>query len=540
MAGYQAFNEKFVSSDQNNLEDFSNFDARRMRNSMLWAMYENTAYDAVHTWAESLKTKKGLYKHIRNIYNPSYRIGEFWKAKLYGGVLDPAAGDGTQTPSCLPIVTESTELRAAIAQVWAWSNWQVNKDIFGLRTSVLGDGLLQIMDSPSKEKVYIRSVHPSRLKDIELDEFGNVKGYVFEWKAEDPRKQVGEVTYREVCTRDGDLVVYQTYLNEGLYAWDGNPVGEDGKIQAEWTEDYGFVPLVFLKHNDVGLDYGWSELYPSLSKFREVDDQASKLHDQIRKLVEGAWLFAGVADPATTKKATGQAATIEKPQPARTEQKVFYTNDSNAKAHSLVADIKIDQVSANIKDIIAEIERDYPELRVDLTNITGDISGRALRINRGPASAKVIQRRPNYDNALVRAQQMAVAIGGMRGYENFGTFNLDSFAAGTLNHSIGYRPVFENDPMDKLEEEKLLWENAGLAKKSGVPLPVYLKRQGWSEKEIAEITNSEEYQLYLETSRSALEGLKAANLANTEGSGTNNDTNNNDQNNDPNNNDSNI
>jgi len=293
--------------------------------------------------------------------------------------------------------------------------------------------------------------------------------------------------------------------------------------------------LVFLKHNDVGLDYGWSELYPSLSKFREVDDQASKLHDQIRKLVEGAWLFAGVADPGTTKKATGQTATDEKPQPARTEQKVFYSNNADAKAHSLVADIKIDQVSANIKDIIAEIERDYPELRVDLTNITGDISGRALRINRGPASAKVIQRRPNYDNALVRAQQMAVAIGGMRGYENFGTFNLDSFDAGKLNHSIGYRPVFENDPMDKLEEEKILWENAGLAKKSGVPLPVFLKRQGWSQKEIAEITNSEEYQLSLETSRSALEGLKAANLANTEGSGTNDNTDNNDDQNSDNN-----
>lgn len=532
MAGYKAFNERFVSSDQNNLSNYSDFDARKMRNSMLWAMYENTAYDSIHTWAESLKTKKGLYKHIRNIYNPSYRIGEFWKAKLYGGVLDPAAGDGVATPSCLPIVTNSTELRKAIAQVWAWSNWQVNKDIFALRTSILGDGILQVMDSPIKEKVYIRSVHPSRLKDIDLDEFGNVKGYIFEWKAPDPRNQTGDVTYREVCTRDGDTIVYQTYLNEGLYAWDGNPVGEDGELKAEWTEDYGFVPMVFLKHNDVGLDYGWSELYPSLSKFREVDDQASKLHDQIRKLVEGAWLLAGVTDPATTKKATGQAATDEKPQPGRTEQKIFYTNNAEAKPHSLVADIKVDQVSANIKDIIAEIERDYPELRVDLTNITGDISGRALRINRGPASAKVLQRRPNYDNALVRAQQMAVAIGGMRGYDNFSGFNLDSFNAGGLDHSIGYRPVFENDPMDNLEEDKLFWENAGLAKKAGVSLPVYLKRQGWPQKEINEVIKSDEYRLSLEASRLAVDGLKAASLANTEGSGTsdNQDDNADDQN----------
>ena len=109
---------------------------------------------------------------------------------------------------------------------------------------------------------------------------------------------------------------------------------------------------------------------------------------------------------------------------------------------------------------------------------------------------------------------MAVAIGGMRSYENFSGFDLDSFAGGGLEHSIGDRPVFDNDPIDDLEESKLFWENAELAKKAGVPLTVYLKREGWGDEEIAEITDSEEYQMRQEASRSAMEGLR---LARTEG-----------------------
>ena len=504
MTGYKAFNESYVSSDQINLANFTDYQARKLRYSILWAMYENTAYDKIHSWAVSYKTQKGLYKYIRNIYNPSYRLGEFWKSKLLGGALDPLAGDGTKVPSALPINTTNEALRPAIAQVWKWSNWQVKKDVFGLWTPVLGDGVLKIVDDLARGKVYMKPVHPSALSDLELDEFGNVKAYVLEYQRDDPRKgRSGMVTYREIAERDGDAVVYSTYLESGLYAWDADK-------GAEWEESYGFIPMVVLQHNDVGLDFGWSELYPGLSKFREVDDQASKLNDQIRKLVEGAWLMAGVTKAKTTPTATGTEATDEKPQPGREEMKIFYATDSNAKAHSLVSPLDIAAVSANIKDHIAELERDYPELKVDMANASGDISGRALRINRAPAAAKVDQRRPNYDNAIVRAHQMAISIGGMRGYEAFKDFDLDSYADGKLDHSIGIRPVFGNDPMDKLEEGKEFWGNAKLAKEAGVPLVVYLKEAGWDEDKIKGLVDSEEYAMRLEATKNAVEGTRMA------------------------------
>lgn len=508
MTGYKAFREKYVSSDQINITNFTDFDARRLRYSILWAMYENTAYDKIHTWSVSYKSEKGLYKYIRNIYNPSYRLGEFWKAKLLGGMLDPQAGDGSETPSALPIVTDIAELRPAIAKVWQWSNWQIKKDVWGLWTPLLGDGVLKIVDDPDKQKVYLKPIHPSRLKDVELDDFGNVKGYVIEYQRPDPRNSLsGDVTYREEAFRNGDLVEYRTYLNQALYAWDNQ--------DAQWSVPYGFVPMVVHQHNDVGLDFGWSELYPGLSKFREVDDQASKLHDQIRKLVEGAWLIAGVTKPSSTPVATGQDATDEKPQPGRDEIKAIYTNNVGAAAHSLVSTIDITAVSSNIKDFITELERDFPELKVDLANASQDLSGRALRINRAPAEAKVLQRRPNYDHAIVRAQQMAIAIGGYRGYDDaFKGFDLSSFADGKLEHRIGERPVFGTDPMDELEQEGVFWDNATKAKGAGVPLVVYLKQQGWSEDQIFEVTQSEEFQLRNDAMRNAAEANR---LINTEG-----------------------
>ena len=510
MTGYKAFNESYFQSDQIDLANFTDYDARRLRYSILWAMYENTAYDKIHKWSVSYKTQKGLYKYIRNIYNPSYRLGEFWKTKLLGGMLDPEAGDGKATPSALPIVTENESLRPAIAQVWQWSNWQVKKDVFGLWTPVLGDGVLSVVDDPMREKVYLKVTHPGSLKAVELDDFGNVKGYILEYQREDPRSgRSGMVTYKETATRNGDDVEYNTYLDNGLFAWNGDAYS--------WSVPYGFVPMVVLQHNDVGLDFGWSELYPGLSKFREVDDQASKLHDQIRKLVEGAWLISGMSKPTATPVASGQDATDEKPQPGREELKIIYATNPGATATSLVSPIQIGEVSGNIKDLISELERDFPELKVDLANSGQDLSGRALRINRAPAEAKVMQRRPNYDNAIVRAQQMAVAIGGYRGYgDAFSGFNLDSYAAGNLDHSIGHRPVFDTDPLDKLTESGTFWDNAKKARDAGVPLPVFLKQEGWTEDRISEVVNSEEYQIKVDSARNL---ANINNLANGEGSG---------------------
>lgn len=510
MASMRAFREPYLVADPADETEFASAEARQLRYSLYWAFYENTAYRHIHRWAKKYKTDFGLYRYIRNIYNPAYRLGEFWKIFLMGGALDMAAGDGKDKPSALPIVTGNEALRGAIGKVWRWSNWQLQKDILTLYGPVLGDVALKVVDDAERHKVYLEVVHPITLAALDLDAFGNVKGYTIRETREDPRQnRAGQtVVYSEVADRpDEQNVRYRTYLDGKPYKWNGQ--------SEEWEAPYGFVPMVAIRHIDVGFTWGWSELHAARPKIQEVDDLASKQHDQIRKLIDAPWLFVGVDKPKKEPKTQGADATRDQPSPGREEIPALY-GSMGADAKPLVAPLDIAATSEEIQAVLEELERDYPELQMDIWTVSGDVSGRALRTARQRAEAKVRQRRGNYDDALVRAQQMAVAIGGMREYApEFAPFNLDSYAAGGLDHAIGERPVFAVDPLDDTEIDAAFWGAAKAATESGMPLMAYLKDAGWSEERIQAILDDPEFQNKIEAMKlSAQASQQAIEMAN--------------------------
>lgn len=479
-AGLQAFREGFMSADTLDEREFGEFEARRLRYDLLWAIYENTAYRDIHSWSKKLRGDYGLYKYIRGIHNPAFRLIEFHVTHLLGGPLDLEAGDGTKTPTAIPITGASSTLKKAIAATWRNSNWAIQKEVWTRRGTCFGDAGLLVVDDVAREKVYLKPLHPGTLKDAVLDPWGNVKGYTIEEERPDPRPgrrpEAPYVTYTEVCMRDGDNVVYRTFLNNAPYNWTDDP-----SAKPEWTEPYGFVPLVLNQHLNVGLDWGWSELHAGLGKFREVDDQASALSDQIRKLVNAPWLFTGMTENDRPKRPTRSAGEAGK------QEAVILYGDKDARAHALVAPVPIGEVSERINGQIAEIERDYPELQMDIWTASGSASGRALRVARQRVTGKMLMRRTGYDSALVRAHQMCVAIGGHRGYEGYRGFSLDSYASGKLDHQIGARSVFEVDPLDEIEQDKEFWTAAKSAEDAGMPIELYLERKGWSEADIAKI-----------------------------------------------------
>lgn len=482
MAAIKAFREPYLLATLHDPGDFEDWDARRVRYAILWGFYENTAYAQSHNWSQAYRAKYGLYRYVRGIYNPANRIVGFCRDHVWGGALDREA----QAEGALPILTDNEALRPAIAQLWRWANWNTRKDLVTLYGAALGDSAIRVVDDVTHGKVYMDVVNPGTLEDVTLDDYGNVKGYTITETRKDPRGSGRDVSYQEVASRDGDSVVYQTFLDGAPYAWNGEA--------AEWAVAYGFVPLVVVKHIDVGLKWGWSELHAGRGKFSEVDDVASKLNDQIRKLVDAPWFFTGMKGPETTPKPTSAHNATTDPLIGRQEMPAFYSSNDNAKATALVAPLDIAATSATIREMLAELERDYPELRLSVAQAAGEVSGRALRTARQPVETKIAQRRGVYDNALVRAQQMAVAIAGWRGLPDFRGFGLDSYEAGALDHQIGTRPVFEEDPIDGAEIDRAFWESAKLAIDAGVPLPVYLDLQGWDADRIESITGSEEYQ----------------------------------------------
>jgi len=480
--GIVAFKEAYLTSHIIDTSDWSSFDSRRLRYAVNWASYEGTSYRDVHTFATAYRKQYGLYKYIRPIYNPAYRDGEFWKAHIFGGLLDVGAGE----TGAIPIATEDDTLREAIAHLWKWSRWQVQKDILTVRGAILGDIAIQVVDDVAKERVYLKLLYPGLISDIDRDSFGNIKAYNIEETRDDPTGATRTVTYREQVTRDGDYVVYETFLNGNPYAWPQN-VDRSGKPVSVWAEPYGFIPLVVIQHNDVGLDWGWSELHPVRAKIQEVDDIASLTSDHIRKTIDPIWLMKGMKQSTITLSGAADDADADRPAPGREEIKAIWGASPDSSVEAMVADLDLETVLLHIDTILKEIERDVVELSQDIHTASGDASGRALRTARQPVIAKVIQRRANYDAGMVAIQQMAVAIGGWRGYNGYKGFGLESYGKGDLEHSVAARAVFEEDALDQIEIDAAFWQAAEQAGKAGVNLDAYLREAGWNSERIANL-----------------------------------------------------
>lgn len=507
-AGTSAFKESYMKADTQNADtaDWNEYEARNLRYELLTAYYQGNAYRSVNRFAKKMKAEYGLYKHTRGIYNPAFRIGSFYRQHVWGGHLDAMAGNGVEQASALPIISDNKPLFEGVARLWRDSRWKINRNFTPLWGAVLGDMFLQVVDDPARGKVYINSIYPSSVFDVAKDNYGNIKSYVILERRIDPDGNgKTQVDYREEVVRDGDLVQYRLFKDSNPYSW-GNRDSEGNPVDA-WEIPYGFVPMVHIKHNDVGLDWGMSELQPKLEVFREIDDIGSKLGDQIRKTVDPPILFSGVPNPSTTPSPAGAAATASRPEPSREETPALY-GAVGADAKFLVAPIDIDAVVNKIKHDLDLLEQDYPELAlIKAIRSSGDITGVAIERLQEQSAQKVLAIRDTYDDALVRIHQMALSIGGMRGYDGYSAFNENSFASGDLDHQIGVRPVFNPTKSSELAAEKTRQETVKLAIDSGQPLATYLKKMGESDEYIQEIEASPEYQARI----SSLESLSMLN-----------------------------
>jgi hypothetical protein len=478
-AAAQAFKENYVTSQVENDSDWDSFAARKLRYEMQWAAYENSLYRDIHSWAAGYRKAYQLYAYIRNVYNPTYRLVEFYRMMLWGGKLDEAAGQKGAIPFTTYGDTDDAKLRVAIAKLYRDSNWAVYKDIVTPWGAAMGDVGVRIVDDPVREQIRLELVHPSIIKSVEL-EHGFVKGYEVEYECNLPAS-TKRVKYLEVCERgEGDTITFKTYADGKPFTW----YPEYGS--STWSAGYGFVPFVMIQHNNVGNDWGWAETHAGQPKFNEADDQASLLHDYIRKIVNPKWMFFGMSKPASNPRNTRETATLDRSQPGRESMDALYCASPEGKAQALVTGgINIDAINNTLRGILDELERDYPELRDDVFASAQRQEG--VRTARQKIEAKVINRRQNYDGALVRCNQMAIAIGGYKNYEGYDGYDLASYDKGELNHYVSERPVFSTDKPSQYADEKTMWEAVKAAMDLGFSAETVLRRFGWTPKELEEM-----------------------------------------------------
>lgn len=419
--------------------DWNDYRARLMRYALAEAFYNNTVYRDIERFAPTLKHQYKLYKHIRGVYNPVYRQNEVIKSKIAGGALDWESLE----KGALIVAMADDALRQALIQALKWSNWGVNKGLYAHQTALLGDSLLWVVDDRARQKVRIEVIHPAKVKECAFDDVGNIQRVVLEYEREwiDPAtNKPKDVTYTYTADKNETVT-----LKDGEeFAWQvdnaGNPV-------SRWQNEYGFVSGVKAGFKDVGQLWDANAFHAEASKIHEINDAASILNDAIRIQQKTPMLLAGVKAPTTTPKMPGSLndGTTTTDASAQRDQSNFIYADKEASAHSLIVPIDLASASANLDAMLKELERDMPELALHrLRESGGDKPGIAIRNMYSDATGRLTEAAGNLDDALIRALQMCVSIGGYRGYMKFEAFDLDSYARGDLDFYIKERTFFED------------------------------------------------------------------------------------------------
>jgi hypothetical protein len=408
---------------------------------LLWDFYLNTSYlrapgrDPFNVIARYLSTQR-IYTRTRGIYNPVTRLVDFYVANIHGGRLDMAAGDNSLVPSALPIITQNPDIRPALSQLWKWSNWDINKADYVRYGATLGNSAIRVVDDLRSEQVRLEVVYPGEVVDMQLDSRGNVIYWLQEYQSQDNDGQ--PFMYGLEITRE----TFRTFKDGQLFSYD------DGNAGSTWENPYGFVPCVWVKHKNSGGDLGLCAYHHALPKINDLNELASHLSEQVKKTVHVQWLIAGASAPTSGEFESGN--------------KIWSVPQPDARPYSLNDNLDIKAVVELIMSRVEEIEKDFPELTFhkikESMGSSGDTPARAVRIAMHDAIAQTEEARVTYDSGLVRAQKMAMSIGGFRSYRGFEPFDLeDDFINGRLDHQIGVREVI---PWDEFELTQLAQQNA--------------------------------------------------------------------------------
>lgn len=421
---YAGWNENALIPTQE--KGWDEYYSRLARYELNSAYYSNIIYTQIAAYAAVFKKSRNLYRHIRGIYNPVSRLVDIYPAKVYGGSLDTEDG----TTGAIPLRCDNPQLVSAIMQVWAWSNWGVEKNTFVQGGAQLGDVFIKIVDNKRRQRVRMEVLHPAKVRYVEFDEANNIKYAVIEY--EDVDAATGKAfTYKEIITKD----TFYTYKNNEPFSY-----VEDDPTAFVYDNPYGFIPLVLAVHRrNIGVKFGASPFHNSTRKIDELNDAGSLLNDQLRKSINFPMVATGM------KKGDISFGVNDRDQAPI----LYIPKDTTLQA--LTVPLNIQDGVINMSKMQTELQDDMAELKLHNVVSSGGMSGKALEVLNQPAVDKIIEARGNYDDATIRAHMMAVTMAAVNGYEGFEAFDLNSYERGDLQHTIADRPVID-DSVGKQEK----------------------------------------------------------------------------------------
>lgn len=503
---------------------------------LMWDYYSNRAFQNWERYRQ-YRTDNGLYTYHRSIYNPFRRIVEFYVGQIYPGVLSEDGKDLPEgVPSAIPF-TEDTDpkLLTAISQIFQWSNWQIGKDRMVRYAGSLGNCLVEVMDDVPGRKVYFKVWWPDKVRDLRLNNSGDTKYYSIEYRVnivdaspEEAKAGGSEAFY--VYRRDVDDKTITTYRNGKLFDYVTNV--EDGPF-AIVPHPYTFAPATWVKHFDMGEEFGQPIMWASLDKIDEANDLASMYHDQLANILSSPiGISKAGSSGAVLKSDTAEMQRQRQQQDKATGRDKARVLEFPQGTQFLNIPWQVGEVSVAIDKVLHELEQDHPELAMYPTlRANPGIAGVAARALVGDVEKLVWPAEAMYDQHTIKLCQMAVAIAGYRlrnGWEaaaraagspldarhqKFANYGLDSYGAGDLAIAISKRPLFEPSEGDQWAVKEVKMRVLAAKVELGIP-----KEQVQSE--MGDYTDKQ-LQTFAEDAAKQQEAMGAALLAFNSGAGAN-------------------
>lgn len=414
---------------------------------VLRAYYQNNGlYDALAI----MLNQQGVWREaLKGLRNPAFRAVEFYPAVLWPGPLD----------QCLRIDGATDPVKAAIEQVWQWSNWAARKQVAARQLALYGDLFIKVATSADRQRVYLQLLEPEHVTDLETDE----RGYVTYARVDVPQadRDAAGVIRTSLHTEvwDKRTQQYRRWETTGKSASDR--LADLG--QPSETQDFGafgitFVPIVHAPFRDVGEDRGVGCFTLALDKIDEANRAATRLHQLLFRNNRAVWaLQANGLDvsgrPLPPPRLTDSVGADASADTLTLEDEGIVRLPGTSSLTALVPDIKYADALQVLNAGLAELRQDLPELAYFTAIEHSDLSGRALRLMLGPALQRAAEARGNAQAALIRADQMALTLGqqaGVPGFERLGTYGEGAFA-----HAFAPVDVLALDPQDAADAEHL-------------------------------------------------------------------------------------
>ena len=460
-------------------------DVRAYRYQRLWDLYQGTAFNDLAAWGE-YRRAFSLYRQTRIIWDHVHQLVEFYATHIWSGSL---ADDGLHlpdgVPNAIPLAEDTDEtLAAAIGQLWLWWNFQETMTLLVRYTAALGECLVEIKDDPKRGKILIDIIWPSYVRDIRLDEAGNVKYYCVEYQVLDPDTNM-PFTYR----REVDDEFFRTFKDGESYDYIKNPlpigtepygeaIGAPGMLDVGITLDgakidnpYGFAPAVWFRHHRMLGVRGEPAVWATQAELDEINQLFSHMLDKAHVSLEAPIVVSGNIAPNALHRALNSMVgsvkrtfTEDLDEP-RGDMESLNILEGPAGTEVKTIELKISEATQALDRIVAGIERKCPEITFyqqlrEMTQLTGPAASRVL----GDVDRKVRAIAAGYDRQLIKLHQMGISMASMRANEGlegwsektddqqkFATFNEGDFRAGKLNHNIMPRDIVPMSPLDRYQ-----------------------------------------------------------------------------------------